>query len=141
MAKLTQQDIGILASYVERGERSAYWTYLAAKGDPYARLAAQVVRNDTFDGVVANRYAKQVASERGITKTPEAWNKVGVDLIKEDLVERSRLVSEDQGAAALFLGVDLIKQTHESSCMSSPGRLLTRFLNKSGRCFCHSFMA
>ncbi|TCP09100.1 hypothetical protein EV683_1311 [Crenobacter luteus] len=25
--------------------------------------------------------------------------------------------------------------------VSSPGRLQTRFLNKSGRCFCHSFMA
>lgn len=66
MAQLTQQDIGILESFESHGDRIAYWRYLAAKGDPYARLAGEVARNDTFDGVVANRYAKMVATTKRV---------------------------------------------------------------------------
>ena len=110
--QLTQADLDILNRYAERGERAGYWTYLADRGDPYAKLALQVVLNNTFDGAVANRYAQDVARESGTLLTPERWEEVGRDLIRADYLERQNLVSQDQGEAALFLQVKQIKDSH-----------------------------
>ena len=112
---LNSQDIAILARYVERNERAGYWTYLRDLGDPYAALALQVVNNGTFDGVIANRYAHDVAAAGGDNLTPERWEKVGRDLINADLSARSALVDKGQGTAALYLDVDSIKPEHQTA--------------------------
>ena len=37
--QLTPADLEILERYADRGERRQYWTYLAERGDPLARLS------------------------------------------------------------------------------------------------------
>ena len=59
MSGLNRQDIEILRSYAEDGNRELYWNYLAQKpgNDGYGLLALGVVRNDNVPGAVANSYA------------------------------------------------------------------------------------
>lgn len=113
--QLTTQDITILKAYADRQERQAYWSYLAAKGDPYAKLALQVVKNDTLDGFTANYYASAIADKAGIQKTSEQWNKVGVDLMRADLGKRDALVEKGQGSDALYLKVAPITESHQAA--------------------------
>lgn len=90
---LTANDVSNLQKLAQSGDRAGYWTYLAMRGDPYATLAIQVVRNDSYNGVVANRYAEMTAAQNGIALTPDQWEKVGDDLLREDFKLRSPLGS------------------------------------------------
>lgn len=85
------------------------------RGDPYARLALEVVLNNTFDGVVANRYAQTVAQQSGTPLTSDQWEEVGRDLIREDLALRRELVARGEGATALYLPVEQIKDSHQTA--------------------------
>ncbi|MDO8177175.1 MAG: hypothetical protein Q7T62_02915 [Undibacterium sp.] len=98
--------------YAERGERTAYWEYLADKGDPYAKLAVQVVLNNTFGGFAANGYASLVADSLGQHKTAEEWDLIGQALVKDDIGRRADLVADGKEDLALYLPVDAIKNSH-----------------------------
>ena len=82
MAKeLTQQQIGILATHANNGDRYAYWSYLSQLGDPYAKLALGVVTNETWQGQVANLFAAARGQDKGVTIDYRANWKIGSDLM------------------------------------------------------------
>ena len=109
---LNSQDIQILNSYKEAGNRDRYWSYLAAKGDAYAALALHVVRNDNNDGKIANLFAAQRASELGVPFDEQKWNAVGVELMKLDFGKRSRALEAGAPDGGLTLSFDTIEQYH-----------------------------
>ena len=48
--ELTQTDLVVLENYSIKGDRKRYWSYLTERGDPYAKLALEVVWNTTLEG-------------------------------------------------------------------------------------------
>ncbi|MHB1098190.1 MAG: beta strand repeat-containing protein [Burkholderiales bacterium] len=88
---LTQQDIAQLQQYATAGDRYKYWSYLSAKGDPYATLALGVVTGATSDGYIANHFAATFAPAGSPLANPDstqAWWNLGADLMKADLAAR-----------------------------------------------------
>lgn len=83
-----ERDMEILRFYAGQGNREAYWNYLAANGDPYARLALGVVRNDTISGVIANGYAQMRADQMKVVMSERDWEEFGVELMRADLAAR-----------------------------------------------------
>lgn len=83
-----ERDMEILRFYAAQGNREAYWSYLAANGDRYARLALGVVRNDTVSGVIANGYAQMRADQMKVVMSERDWDKFGVELMRSDLAAR-----------------------------------------------------
>lgn len=109
------RDMEILRYYAAQGNREAYWNYLAANGDPYARLALGVVRNDTLSGAIANGYAKMRAGEMKVAMTERDWDKFGVDLMRADLAYRERYLSESMSLGRIApLPVKEISRYHRS---------------------------
>ena len=88
------RDMEILRYYAAQGNREAYWNYLAANGDPYARLALGVVRNDTLSGAIANGYAKMRAGELKVVMSERDWDRFGVELMQADLNAREANLSK-----------------------------------------------
>lgn len=60
---LSRQDLDILETYAETGNRELYFNYLAQKqgNDGYGLLARGVVRNDNNPGTTANSFADRQA--------------------------------------------------------------------------------
>ena len=88
------RDMEILRYYAAQGNREAYWNYLAAYGDPYARLALGVVRNDTLSGAIANGYAKMRAGEMARVMNEHDWDRFGIALMRADLTYRDARLPE-----------------------------------------------
>lgn len=122
MSGLTNNDLKVLAYYAEHGMRERYWNYLAnptnerAADNGYGLLAMGVVRNDNMSGAIANNYAQNHVAEHPINGkrhlTEQQWEKVGVDLIKEDYAIRARLVQKGQPEQALNLPVNQVYAAH-----------------------------
>lgn len=89
-----ERDMEILRYYAAQGNRQAYWHYLAANGDRYARLASGVVRNDTISGFIANGYAKMRAGELKVAMTERDWDKFGRDLMRADFTYREKYLPD-----------------------------------------------
>jgi len=89
-----ERDMEILRFYAAQGNREAYWNYLAANGDRYARLALGVVRNDTVSGVIANGYAQIRADQMKVVMSERDMDRFGVELMRADLAARERFLPE-----------------------------------------------
>jgi len=89
-----ERDMEILRFYVAQGNREAYWGYLKANGDPYARLALGVVRNDTISGVIANGYAQMRADQMKVVMNERDWEKFGVKLMQADFAIRESYMAQ-----------------------------------------------
>lgn len=107
------RDMEILRYYAAQGNREAYWNYLTANGDPYARLALGVVRNDTLSGAIANGYAKMRAGELKVVMSERDWDRFGVELMRADLGYREKYLSESMVVGKIVhLPVEEIARYH-----------------------------
>ena len=107
--QLTQSDIAALDALQAAGDVVGYYTYLENKGYDYARLARGVVRNDTFNGKIANTFLQNKADELGIAIDLSAINK---RLMEEDFTARKLLV--DNSSPLIELPVPTIRDYHTS---------------------------
>ena len=117
MPALTQQDLKILRSYAEEGNRELYWNYLAQKqgNDGYGLLALGVVRNDSMPGAVANHFAANSARADGRVLSEREWERFGEDLVTRDLALRDRHLARGRGDLALNLPVDHVQRAHDGA--------------------------
>ncbi len=116
MNGLDRQDIAILRHYAQNGNRELYWNYLAqhAGNDGYGLLALGVVRNDNVPGRVANIYAQNYAREHdGVRLSERQWQGFGVDLVREDLAARERMMAANRPDLALNLPVREVQNAHD----------------------------
>lgn len=116
MSGLNRQDIEILRTYAENGNRELYWNYLAQKpgNDGYGLLALGVVRNDNVPGAVANSYAQNYAQEHdGVRLSERQWQRFGADLVRADLDARERMLGRDRPDLALNLPVREVQNAHD----------------------------
>jgi hypothetical protein len=116
MSGLDRQDIEILRHYAQNGNRELYWNYLArhAGNDGYGLLALGVVRNDNVPGQVANVYAQNYAREHdGVRMSERQWQGFGVDLVREDLAARERMLDANRPDLALNLPVREVQNAHD----------------------------
>lgn len=121
MSGLTQKDLQVLAYYAENGNRERYWNYLAAlpNNDGYGLLALGVVRNDNVSGAVANTYAQNYAKEHPVNGkayfNEQEWEKIGIDLIREDFRLRKAHVQMGRVDLALNLSGHDVYEAHKNS--------------------------
>ena len=119
MTGLSQQDMDILRSYAEKGNRELYWNYLAQHedSDGYGLLALGVVRNDSMPGKVANNFAQNhVYHHHGKRElTEREWEQFGIDLIQQDFLLRKAQIEDDRPDLALNLPVKDIQLAHDIS--------------------------
>ncbi len=118
MSGLNRQDIEILRSYAEDGNRELYWNYLAQKpgNDGYGLLALGVVRNDNVPGAVANIYAQNYAQEHnGVRLNERQWERFGADLVRADLAARERMLDGNRPDLALNLPVREVQNAHDAT--------------------------
>ncbi|KAB8042125.1 hypothetical protein [Janthinobacterium aquaticum] len=109
-----ERDMEILRFYVAQGNREAYWGYLKANGDPYARLALGVVRNDTISGVIANGYAQMRADQMKVVMSQRDWEKFGVKLMQVDFAIRESYLAQSLALGKLIsLPVSDVASCHE----------------------------
>lgn len=116
MSGLDQDDLRILRHYAENGNRELYWNYLAQHrgNDGYGLLALGVVRNDNVPGQVANIYAQNYTKEHdGVRLDERGWQRFGVDLIREDLAARERMLASGRPDLALNLPVREVQRAHD----------------------------
>lgn len=64
---MDEDELALLQTYVNAGDRAGYYSYLATLGDTYAPLAAGVVTSDALSGYTANAFLANVLSNVGIT--------------------------------------------------------------------------
>ncbi|MDO5684202.1 MAG: hypothetical protein Q4G46_15435 [Propionibacteriaceae bacterium] len=116
MSGLNKSDLDILGHYARHENRELYWNYLAQKpgNDGYGLLALGVVRNDSTSGQTANTFAaSHTRREQGLDLTEVQWNKVGVDLMKEDLAQRvAQFQREQRPDLALNLPALKVRDAH-----------------------------
>ncbi|CCJ07947.1 EF-hand domain-containing protein [Methylocystis sp. SC2] len=112
MTALNRTDIVMLDAYARAGDRHGYYSYLASFGDGYAGLARDVVTGHTLSGYVANNYMETAFRERGISVTPDLMNRVGIELMREDLKVRQDEVKI--GKSGLNLDSNIIAEYHRS---------------------------
>ena len=118
MSGLNRQDIEILKHYAERGNRELYWNYLSHKtgNDGYPLLALGVVRNDSAPGQIANIYATNYAWDHGRDRMGErGWQNFGVDLMRNDLAARERMLERGHPELALNLPVREVQRSHDDA--------------------------
>ncbi|WP_315387551.1 XVIPCD domain-containing protein [uncultured Stenotrophomonas sp.] len=123
MSGLTQNDIRILTSYADAGNRELYWNYLSQLpgADGYGTLALGVVRNDSLPGRVANSYAQEHARNQhdNGSRFPNAelserqWEAFGQTLLKRDLELRSYWMEQNQPDKALNLPGKDVMRAHD----------------------------
>ncbi|MGH8465843.1 MAG: Smlt3024 family type IV secretion system effector [Pseudomonas sp.] len=123
MSGLTQNDIRILTSYADAGNRELYWNYLSQLpgADGYGTLALGVVRNDSLPGRVANSYAQDHARNQNDngSRFPNAelserqWEAFGQTLLKRDLELRGYWMGQNQPDKALNLPGKDVMRAHD----------------------------
>lgn len=123
MSGLTQNDIRILTSYADAGNRELYWNYLSQLpgADGYGTLALGVVRNDSLPGRVANSYAQDHARSQhdNGSRFPNAdlserqWEAFGQTLLKRDLELRNYWMGQSQPDKALNLPGKDVMRAHD----------------------------
>lgn len=123
MSGLTQNDIRILTSYADAGNRELYWNYLSQLpgADGYGTLALGVVRNDSLPGRVANSYAQDHARNQhdNGSRFPNAdlserqWEAFGQTLLKRDLELRNYWMGQNQPDKALNLPGKDVMRAHD----------------------------
>jgi len=123
MSGLTQNDIRILTSYADAGNRELYWNYLSQLpgADGYGTLALGVVRNDSLPGRVANSYAQDHARSQhdNGSRFPNAdlserqWEAFGQTLLKRDLELRNYWMGHNQPDKALNLPGKDVMRAHD----------------------------
>ena len=96
----TLQKLEELASRGDAG-RIPYYQTLIAAGDPYAKLALSVVRQDMMAGKVAYSYAIEVAKRYCRPIGPTGWVNLSVALMRADLLARRNPASFDPGKPSL----------------------------------------
>ena len=118
MAELDQRDMDVLQHYVNKGNRTLYWNYLAQHpgSDGYGLLALRVVRNDNMSGAIANTYAQNYAQGHDKRNLSEReWEKFGQDLIQQDLALRTLYMEQRQQAKALNLPAADVQRAHDKA--------------------------
>ncbi len=123
MSGLTQNDIRILTSYADAGNRELYWNYLSQLpgADGYGTLALGVVRNDSLPGRVANSYAQEHARNQhdngsrfaNADLSERQWEAFGQTLLKRDLELRSYWMGQNQPDKALNLPGKDVMRAHD----------------------------
>jgi hypothetical protein len=115
MAGLNEQDIKVLKSYADAGNRELYFNFLAQKdgSDGYGQLALGVVRNDNAPGATANSFADRQARADGVVMNEGQWQAFGVELMQRDLELRRAQLAEGRADLALNLPVKQIQQSHD----------------------------
>lgn len=123
MSGLTQNDVRILTSYADAGNRELYWNYLSQLpgADGYGTLALGVVRNDSLPGRVANSYAQDHARSQhdNGSRFPNAqlserqWEAFGQTLLKRDLELRTYWMGQNQPDKALNLPGKDVMRAHD----------------------------
>ncbi|MCC4602432.1 hemolysin [Xanthomonas campestris pv. badrii] len=119
MSGLSDQDLKILSSYADAGNRELYWNYLSQLdgSDGYGTLALGVVRNDSLPGRVANSYAQEYARTQhdngsrfaNAELSERQWEAFGQTLLKKDLEVRRYWMSEHRPDLAQNLpGADVM---------------------------------
>ncbi|ATN37739.1 hypothetical protein ACO34A_28665 (plasmid) [Rhizobium sp. ACO-34A] len=109
--QLTQNNIAILRTFVQAGDRIGYYTQLAAWGDQYAALALGVVTNETQAGATANIYFMQENLEDGVSIDWNQLTSLSIDLMVADLDARVTSVQNNAGGN---LSVDTIWDYHKA---------------------------
>lgn len=127
MPGLTEQDLTILRSYAEEGNRELYWNYLAQKqgNDGYGVLALGVVRNDSMPGAVANHFAANRAQADGRAMSERDWERFGEDLVSRDVAFRSRYLAGGREDLALNLPVKDVQSARTMVLSARPGSIRT----------------
>jgi hypothetical protein len=127
MAQLEDKDIKILDYYADKGMRERYWNYinyvekreLGQNYEGYGLLALSVVRNDAMPGKIANNYAQNYVAEHPLNGKSllgeRQWERVGIDLMKEDYAIRAALVKSGQHEQALNLPVEHVYAAHANA--------------------------
>jgi len=111
MAALEQIQLDDLQTYVDTNDRAGYWQKLAeyqllkGQDNSYALLALSVAQDKNISGRIANAYFRHVASEEGVTITPQDELNVGLDIMRQDLVARNDASGND-------ITVQVIEQYH-----------------------------
>ena len=123
MSGLTKQDIKILSSYADSGNRELYWNYLSQLpgNDGYGTLALGVVRNDSLPGRVANSYAQDYARTQhdegsrhpNTVLSERGWESFGQTLLVQDLVLRKKQIENHRPDLALNLPGEDVMQAHD----------------------------
>ncbi|MCL1524958.1 hemolysin, partial [Xanthomonas nasturtii] len=123
MSGLTEQDLRILSTYANKGNRELYWNYLSQLdgADGYGTLALGVVRNDSLPGRVANSYAQDYARtqhENGsrfanANLTERQWEEFGQTLLTKDLELRQNWLLKDRPDLALNLPGASVMLAHD----------------------------
>lgn len=150
MSGLKEQDLKILSSYADAGNRELYWNYLSQLdgADGYGTLALGVVRNDSLPGQVANSYAQNYARTQhdngshfaNANLSERQWEAFGQTLLKKDLEARQYWMSEHRPDLAQNLpGADVMR-AHDQAFLDheldpncwTPRVLLQAALEKSG---------
>ncbi|WP_161963836.1 Smlt3024 family type IV secretion system effector [Xanthomonas arboricola] len=150
MSGLSEQDLKILSSYADAGNRELYWNYLSQLdgADGYGTLALGVVRNDSLPGRVANSYAQDYARNQhdngsgfaNAELSERQWEAFGQTLLKKDLEARQYWMSEHRPDLAQNLpGADVMR-AHDQAFLDheldpncwTPRVLLQAALEKSG---------
>ena len=113
MPQLTATNITVLQNYSANGQRERYWSYLSALGDPYAKRALEVVRNDGPFGQLANTHAAAfVPDARKAEFTEAKWNDFGGKLMAADLDARKAVFVTGLGDRGLTLAGKTIRDYH-----------------------------
>jgi hypothetical protein len=121
MAALTRVDLDILKFYVETENRELYFNYLAQKegNDGYGTLALGVVRNDNAPGATANSFAEAQSVRDGVPLSERGWQRVGVNLIEQDLKLREKHFDNQRPDLALNLPVKDVQRAHDETFQQS----------------------
>jgi len=92
MRLLTTDELLSLEAAVAGNDRVTYWSTLASAGDSYAKLALEVVLDNSLNGRAANAYMVKFAQrefEEGRRSAPLTHSELhafGVDLMQSDYI-------------------------------------------------------
>ena len=92
------------------GNPNLYYSILAGAGDPYGRLALDVVNPIGFEGAAARDYANSVGAAIGVTLSGAQWFDLSIALMQQDLDAREGKYADT--GSALNLSVKIIRNYH-----------------------------
>ena len=104
------QSSTIYARPLQRAIRNLYYSILAGAGDPYRRLALDVVNPIGFEGAAARDYANSVGAAIGVTLSGAQWFDLSIALMQQDLDAREGKYADT--GSALNLSVKIIRNYH-----------------------------
>ncbi|UIJ81771.1 calcium-binding protein [Rhizobium leguminosarum] len=94
---LTDQDLALLGTYADAGDRIAYYTQLVAWGYNYGALAMGVADNDTLSGATANIFFLNSASDLGVTISDDQLATISIRLMQADFAARTTAAHDHPG--------------------------------------------